>query len=422
MRGVVRPIAAGWVVIGDRVPGPDVDEFAEPDQVIAALAAPISADADTLLAVQHPHRTPAALAGGLSLADALPAAHRVLDRLLAAEYRPVTDVVAPYLVSGPDGTALGMLCLADPAFVDAQGLARVRQAEQVYPDVVAERAAVLAGLGWATSAAMLVPVDDGPDLTGALERVIDRLGGIEAADVTNTDSAGRVHRLWLLGPGADQDELIDIAGRHPLLVADGNHRVAAAAASDPSGLLALVTSGPDLRVGAINRALVSTGLGPSDLFTAWRTAGLDVTETDVPETDVPETDVQGSDVPETGVTKKAITAPPEQPGTVLALAGNRALLVRLPPPAAGEPLPRIDHGVVEHVLIKQALGIDPAGPLVRAVPAGTPPPVDADAVLLLAPVPYRDVLAVHEQGRTMPRKATYFTPKPRSGLLLAGLR
>jgi uncharacterized protein (DUF1015 family) len=43
-------------------------------------------------------------------------------------------------------------------------------------------------------------------------------------------------------------------------------------------------------------------------------------------------------------------------------------------------------------------------------------------VLQLAPVPFADVLAVHRQGRRMPRKSTYFTPKPRSGLLLADLR
>jgi uncharacterized protein (DUF1015 family) len=28
---------------------------------------------------------------------------------------------------------------------------------------------------------------------------------------------------------------------------------------------------------------------------------------------------------------------------------------------------------------------------------------------------------VHDAGKRMPRKATYFTPKPRSGLLLADL-
>jgi Protein of unknown function (DUF1015) len=394
MTHVVRPIKAGWVVTGDGVPGPDVDEFAEADQVIAALAGPAAAGTDTLLAVQHPHRTPFALASGLSLPEALPAAREVLDRLLTAAYREVTGIVAPYLVSGRDGTALGVLCLADPAVVDAQGQSRVRQAEQVYPTVVAERAAVLAGLGWATSAAMLVPVADGGDLTAALERVIKGLG---APEVTTTDTAGRRHQLWLLGAGQDQDELLAIAGRHPLLVADGNHRVAAAAASDPSGLLALVTDGPDLRIGAIHRVLVGTGFGASGLLAAWRGLGLDVTET----------------TPADG---------PGVPGTVLAVADGRAFLIRLPPPGAGEPLPRIDHGVVEHVLIQQALGVDPAGPQVRALPDGTPPPIDAEAVLLLAPVPYRDVLAVHEQGRRMPRKATYFTPKPRSGLLLAGLR
>jgi uncharacterized protein (DUF1015 family) len=42
-------------------------------------------------------------------------------------------------------------------------------------------------------------------------------------------------------------------------------------------------------------------------------------------------------------------------------------------------------------------------------------------VLHLAPVPFADVLAVHERGELMPRKSTFFTPKPRSGLVLADL-
>ncbi|HEX5115749.1 MAG TPA: DUF1015 family protein [Pseudonocardiaceae bacterium] len=389
MTGVVRPIAAGWVVTG-AVPGPDVDEFAEADQVVAALAGP-GAAGDSLLAVQHPHRTPAALAGRLSVADALPAARGMLDRLVASAYRQVDGVVAPYRVSGPDGTAVGVLCLADPAAVDAAGQARVRHSEQVYPRVAAERAAVLSGLGLATSAAMLVPVSRDDDLTPATERAIGALG---EPSVRTTDSGGRVHELWLLGPGPDQDALLTVAGRHPLLVADGNHRVAAAAASDPSGLLALVTGGPDLRIGAIHRVLVGTGLTADALVAAWRSVGLDVTETTV--------------------------EPPSTPGTVVALAGDRALRVTLPP--ADGPLPGIDHAVVEHLLLQQALGVDPAGPLVRALPANRPLPADADAVLLLAPVPFPDVLAVHDQGRRMPRKSTYFTPKPRSGLLLAGLR
>ncbi|HVV18013.1 MAG TPA: DUF1015 family protein [Pseudonocardiaceae bacterium] len=387
MSGVVRPIRTGWVVTGG-VPGPDVDEFAEADQVVAALA---TTGADTLLAVQHPHRTRAALAAGLPLTDALPTAQQELARLLRSAYREVGNVVAPYLVSGHDGTALGMLCLVDPAAVDVAGQARVRQAEQVYPDVVAERAAVLAGLGVATSAALLVPVTGGDALTKALWRAIDK-----PAEVSIVDSQHRQHALWLVGPGPEQDELVAIADRHPLLVADGNHRVAAAAASDPSSLLALVTAGPDLRVGAIHRVLTGTGRTLADLTAAWRAAGLDVVDVPVP-----------------------TTAP--LPGTVIAVAGSSAVEIKLPPPLRTEALPRIDHGVVEQLLIGRSLGIDPEGPQLRPLPAGISPATDVDAVLLLAAVPYPDVLAVHEQGRRMPRKSTYFTPKPRSGLLLAAL-
>lgn len=386
----VHAIRHGWVVT-DHVPGPDVDEFADAAEVVAALAR--SPSGDTLLAVQHPHRTPAARSAGLSLVDALPAARRALDRLRAGAYRPVADVVAPYRVQGPDGLAVGVLCLVDPAAVDSGGMSFVRHSEEVYPQVVAERAAVLAGLGCATSAAMLVPVSAGERLTAAASSSIDALG--EPA-VSTTDSGDRTHQLWLLGPGTEQDAVLAAVAGSPLLVADGNHRVAAAAVSERSALLALVTAGPALRIGAIHRALVGTGLRCDDLATAWRRVGLAVREA-------------------RGV------APPMQPGCVVARARGGDLLVGLPEPGPGEPTPRIDHALVERLLIADALGIDPEGPRVRALPAGHPAGPDVDVVVQLAAVPFADVLAVHDQGRRMPRKSTYFTPKPRSGLLLADL-
>ncbi len=387
----VRAIRHGWVVT-DRVPGPDVDEFAEASEVVAALAG-VHGACDTLLAVQHPHRMPGALAQGLSLVDALPAARQALDRLRAGAYRQVTDVIAPYRVDGPDGVAVGVLCLVDSAAVDVHGMSWVRHSEEIYPQVVVERAAVLAGLGCATSAAMLVPVIDGEQLTAAVLGSIDSLG---APAVSTIDSGGRTHRLWLLGPGAGQDAVLAAAARGPLLVADGNHRVAAAAASARSSLLALLTSGPALRIGAIHRALVGTGLTSSDLADSWLRAGLAMRE--------------GRELDSPGC-----------PGSVVARASGVDLLVTLPGPESGEPLPRIDHGLVERLLIADALGLDPAGPHVRALPPGHPAGPDVDAVLQLAPVPFADVLAVHQQGRRMPRKSTYFTPKPRSGLLLADL-
>ncbi|HEX2130459.1 MAG TPA: DUF1015 family protein [Actinophytocola sp.] len=371
----IRPIADGWVV-RDEVPGPDVDEFAEPDRIVDALR---RRHTDTLLAVQHPHRTPAALARGLGLLDALPAARATLSVLLRTAYRRVSNVVAPYEVDGPDGTACGLLCVVDPAAVDAEGLERVRHGEQVYPEIVAERAEVLAGLGYATSAAMLVPVGERDTLTGAVRAAV---AGQDPA-VSTVDSSGRRHRLWLR---TDGDAVLAEASAHPLMVADGNHRVAAAATAGLTGLLALVTAGPDLRVGAFHRVLTGTGLTAAALADAWRRTGLRVTE----------------------------DAAEPAPGTVVVHSPRGTLTVGLP--STGP-----DHAVVEETLLRDALGLDPEGPHVHPLPATRRPPADADAVLHLAPVPLADVKAVHAAGRRMPRKSTYFTPKPRSGLLLAKL-
>lgn len=372
----VRPIARGWVV-RDEVPGPDVDEFAEPDRVVAALAR-FGASTHTLLAVQHPHRTPEAVAAGRGLLKSLPAARSTLAALLRTAYRPVSTVIAPYEVDGPDGTACGVLCMVDPAAV---GTGHVRHSEEIYPDIVGERAAVLGGLGIATSAAMLVPVGERDELTAEVRASI---AGQQPA-VSTVDSRGRRHRLWL----TTDTSLLTVVEAHPLMVADGNHRVAAAASAGLDGLLALVTAGPALRIGAIHRALTNTGRTARDLTEAWRSAGLSVRE----QPDAPT---------------------PTQPGTVVVRCPDTTLVVDLPN--------GLDHAVVEEILLAEALHLAPEGPHVHPLAAGRTPPPNTDAVLELAPVPLATVLAEHAAGRRMPRKSTYFTPKPRSGLLLADLR
>ncbi|WP_165961062.1 DUF1015 family protein [Actinocrispum wychmicini] len=375
MNDHVRALGTGWLVRGT-VPGPDVDEFGEPDQITRELARPGAADG-TLLAVQHPHRTPTAIAENRGLLDAVPIAEAALGHLRAQHYRRVHDVVALSWGDGPGGEALGVQCVVDPTAVLPGGLTFVRHTEDVYPEVVAERAAMQAALRCATSAAMLVPADGGAAFTALLKGVVAELGEPEVSIV---DKHGR-DRIWLLGKGDLQDTVLTAIRRHPLLVADGNHRVAAATLAG-NGLLALVTDGPDLRIGPINRVFVHTSLAPGELVERWRAAGLDIQP------------ANGSPAP----------------GTVVVLAGLDRLAIRLPGPG-------IDHQKVEQLMVERALGRDPAEVL-RPLYVGQQPRPDADAVVLIAPVPLDHVLS----GRRMPRKATYFTPKPRSGLVLADLR
>jgi len=375
MSDLVRAIRTGWVV-RDTVPGPDVDEYGEPDQIARALAAPGAADG-SLLAVQHPHRTPMALAGHQTLLQAMPIAEYALNQLRAKHYRREKHFVALSWGDGPDGEALGLMCVVDPTAVLPDGGTFVRHTEDVYPEVVAERAAMQAALRCATSAAMLVPASGGAEFTGLLHEVVAELG---EPDVSIVDWHGR-DRLWLLGRGEVQDTVLRAAGGRGLLVADGNHRVAAATLAG-NGLLALVTGGPDLRIGPIHRVLLHTHLTPDELVQRWQLTGLSV--------------------------RTSFAEP--VPGTVVVYAGGQRLAVDLP----GE---GIDHLKVELLMVERALGLDPAAVL-RPLYVGQEPRADADAVVMIAPVPMEHVLT----GRPMPRKATYFTPKPRSGLVLANLR
>jgi hypothetical protein len=241
---------------------------------------------------------------------------------------------------------------------------------------------VISGLGCLTSAAMLVPARDGERLTDVVLNEIETAG---APTVSTVDSKGRRHRVWVNG----SEELLAVAGAAPLLVADGNHRVAAALAAGLDSLLGLVTAGPRLRIGAFHRTLVGTGLDAGALTRAWRQAGLTVREGTADDT-------------------------PER-GRVVVCCPDATLLVDLPATGA------FDHEVVEDLLVHKALGLDPEGPRVRPLPDGRPEPDGADAVLRIAPVPMAEVLATHAAGGRMPRKSTFFTPKPRSGLLLADL-
>jgi uncharacterized protein (DUF1015 family) len=119
-------------------------------------------------------------------------------------------------------------------------------------------------------------------------------------------------------------------------------------------------------------------------------------------------------------------------GTAFVLAGpdGRWLLTDPDPAALAEHLPAgasdawraLDVTVAHHVLIRAVWGVTddeehvwyrhdaPSAEAAAAEHEGT--------ALLLNPTPVEAVIAVAAAGERMPRKSTYFTPKPRTGLLL----
>ncbi|WP_228717513.1 DUF1015 family protein [Allosaccharopolyspora coralli] len=381
---------SGWITRGEP-PGGGLDEFASPAEVTGALQR--SGETVSLLSVQHPHRTITARRGGLTLDDVLPRARAQLDELRRRRYRRAEDVVLPYRVSGSDGTAFGMLCLVDPSAAGRDGLPNVRHGEDVYPAVVAERAAVLAGLRCATSAAMLVPTSPLPELGSALRDVTTRLGG---PVVSFSDERARSHELWEIGPGDDQNALLRIAAAHPLLVADGNHRIAAARESGVGGMLALITDGPDVRIGPLHRVMRDVDWSVPEFEQRCRRHGLTVRSS-----------VDGAAQGRLAVRLRGASFEIDVPSTV-------------EPERVGR-----DYWFAERVLIDEIFDLDSESSDVRCLPGSALPerglPAETGAAVLLAPLTWTDVRHAVRLHRPTPRKSTYFTPKPRSGVYLADL-
>jgi len=221
---------------------------------------------------------------------------------------------------------------------------------------------------------------------------------------TDTDQAGRTHAIWLVGPGEQQDELTALAGGGELVVADGNHRSLAAQTGGLPRFLAVVTTPASVAIAPYNRLVEQLTTTPDELVDRLRTAGAQVEPIDGP-----------VEVPAAG-------------GTVHLRLPDAAYAVRLPRVGAGR-LENLDHALVERLLLRDALGLDPGDKRITYVGGDYPASwlrgeVDAgraELAVLVAPVTVDDFVAVNLAREKMPRKSTWFTPKARGGLVVAEL-
>jgi uncharacterized protein (DUF1015 family) len=390
-RPVCAPVPHGWISTGG-TGAQNYDEFADDAEITAVLAVnPTSA-----LAVEMPHRTPPAVAAGRTFAQSLDSAAGTLVHLQDdGAFRPVAGLVAPYRISGPDGSAYGLFCAVDTAQIstsaDEPGL--VIRNEDVFAEKVRERTALTRRLGTQLSPVLLLQTGTGEELHAALAATIEGLGD---PAVTDLDPQGRAHSVWVLAPGPGADRLLALAGGGELVVADGNHRSLAAQEAGLDRFLAVVTTPPSVRIAPYHRLVTELGLPVDEVLSRLRAAGATVTTGSV------------------------------RPGTFVLYAGGAAHAVTLPA-AAGTVVERLDHAVVERVLFGEVLGMAPDDKRIRYIGGDYPPEwltgeVDAgraEAAVLIAPVSVDDFVAVNLARLKMPRKSTWFTPKARGGLVLA---
>ncbi|MGA5304425.1 DUF1015 family protein [Nucisporomicrobium flavum] len=393
---VVHPISRAWITTGG-TGAQNYDEFADDAEITAIIAE----NPHSALAIEMPHRAPESV--GRSFLDCLPeAAARLAEEKADGSYTPAEQVVVLYRISAPgEPAAYGLWAMVDTDQIstraDEPGL--VIRNEDVFIAKVRERVALAEALQTLLSPVLLLQTGKGDELHTALAEATDKAGAPAATDV---DQSGRTHAIWLVPEGPLQDELTALAGGGELVVADGNHRSLAAQTGGLPRFLAVVTTPASVAIQPYNR-LVSE-LPATDLVQQLTAAGARVEELPRP---------------------AAIPAK----GTIELYAHGTSYAVVLPAGEGASAVDSLDHALVERVLLRDALGLDPGDKRISYVGGDYPAEwlrgeVDAgraELAILIAPVTVDDFVAVNLGRQKLPRKSTWFTPKARGGLVLAQL-
>ncbi|HEX2774294.1 MAG TPA: DUF1015 family protein, partial [Micromonosporaceae bacterium] len=202
---IVHPIPRAWITTGG-TGAQNYDEFAD-DAEITAI---IEANPHSALAIEMPHRAPDRIG---SFGDALPAAvERLAQAKADGSYTPAEQVVVLYRISSPlDEPAYGLFAMVDTDQIStsADEPGAVIRNEDVFIEKVRERVALADALGHLLSPVLLLQTARGDELHRALAEATQAAGAPAATDL---DQAGRTHAIWLLGPGAEQDRLRELAG------------------------------------------------------------------------------------------------------------------------------------------------------------------------------------------------------------------
>ena len=357
----LRPIDRCWVATGP-YGAPNYDEFASCEEVRAMVAA----RPDSIVAVDNPQ-----CFAGLETA---------LDQLRLRQddgrYARHDGVVLLYDLGGVRAV-VGLVDGAEISSAPGEP-GRLLRNEEVFGDKVAERRALIEGLRTLISPVLLVP--DGPGLP------VPQGFPTTTPLVEELDESGVRHRLWLLD---DPAPTLAALAERTFYVADGNHR---SLASQQAGVpcLAVVADPAALTIEPYHRLLdlTITGAELVEQVRAWN-------PTTVTERDPARTHLYAD-----------------------------GALWRLDLPEVGDPVERLPHTVLERQLIEGRLGLDPAEVtyvggvdpqrLMDRVDRG-----EATGALLMRAVTPAEFAAVNAARLPMPRKSTWFTPKARSGLVLA---
>ncbi|MDE0105703.1 MAG: DUF1015 family protein [Bryobacterales bacterium] len=404
---IPRALVPADSAAAQRLCSPNYDEF-QNDREITEL---LERQPDSVLSITMPHAWPDA--EGKMLPEGSAEALRVAaERMSALQTgtltREVNEAVFLYEITDPrrPGTrqiGLGGMVSASDIQTDRNPRGTIVRNEGVRPPKARGRADLIE----ATRAIIGVVNNAVEDREDQFVTALEAEAGRCAPDYGARAADGCTHSVWLVTEPAARDGLIAAAAAEPFAyVADGNHRSAAASMLGLEGFLAVAFPASRMGLAPYNR-LVSAGGRP---VSQWRE---DLSEYFTVR------DAPGSgDFQPTATHSVGLYAD----GTWLALTPRSGTFEE------GNAAQSIDAAIVQRLVFERLCGIpDPSDERLTFVGG------DRDASYLrgrvdsgeyafavtVPPVTMSQFIEVCRQRRMMPPKSTWFSPKIRSGMVMA---
>ncbi|HEX9704116.1 MAG TPA: DUF1015 domain-containing protein [Gemmatimonadales bacterium] len=293
---------------------------------------------------------------------------------------------------------------------------RVKPHERTHAGPKADRLALMRATRTSLESIFVLAPDPDGSLTRALTEVTKRPPAARA----ELDGVGI--RLWL-APGNAASQLLQLAARSPVYIADGHHRYETAVAyarenpaADRIPALVVSTQDPGLSVLATHRVIHGAGRDPAPLVGAWR-RWFDV----------------GRVAPCADRMERLAELGRNGTACLVAWPGDYDLSLVLRPDAPLDEVVELGASPAVRALDVARIEVLVVQAILRA--ASTTPTVSysadprqafdavrkggAAAAVLLNPTRVEQVLAVADAGDVMPPKSTYFAPKVPSGLVVS---
>ncbi len=390
-----------------RLCSPNYDEF-QSDREINDL---LQLQPDSVLRITMPHTCAASPEEMLleGSPEALTAAAARMSELRAGPLtREVHGAVFVYEIADPARPAdrqvgLGGLAPTSDVLTDDTPHGTIVRNEGVRPKKARGRADLIE-----STRAIIGTVNNAvEDVSGNFAAMLETIADSREPDFAATAEDGCAHKIWLVTEAAKRDQLIAGAAAEPFAyVADGNHRSAAAAMLGLEGFLAVVFPAATMGLAPYNRLVQATRRSAA----AWE---ADLSEHFHVQPAAPQADFQ-----------------PAEPHSIGLYTGEAWLRLSPRPSAcdAENAAAAIDAAIVQARVFDELCGIsDPRDERLTFVGGNRDATylrqrVDSGEyafAVTLPPVTMAQFVEVCRQRRMMPPKSTWFSPKIRSGLVMA---